>query len=483
MTPAQQAIFTWPQDERSTGYRLAGASRGLSAADRQELAAWGPGHDSLFEPGPEAESLNFFPLPSGAYCLSRTVRAGRPGGDGGQQPVYTCSLIVTPQALERLANHPLALARAADAAGAFQVLDEIPQVLEPLELPELSSAPAPAIDEASLMTLAQEVGPWGLARMVEAARQSACLAVAGPVAVQRLIGGLLDCLPPSCRPAFSFSTGLKHSSRRPFRIVALPPDPAAREWLAHQRGVAILDLTCSEPRCACLVDNWARLIERVLTSGQLPLLAAEFARLRPDLAPADLPAMGLQLLESLETSALASGSHSRRIPDAAAKQAPRRSASEPALGSEQEAWRESTPPGERPETAPRPTVEAGESCRRSHAAHHRFGKTSTDAAAGTVPPPSVTLAPDSPRVLERLEALDDAVFEGMAGSAEAIQRLGTLWPAVRAEVGDALLAESREHYLRFALSIWQECLDNNTVTDPTRAIHALDVLCVLFDEA
>jgi len=61
-------------------------------------------------------------------------------------------------------------------------------------------------------------------------------------------------------------------------------------------------------------------------------------------------------------------------------------------------------------------------------------------------------------------------------------RLGALWPAVRTELGDQLVSESREQYLRYALSIWQECLGGGVVRDPARAIHALDVLCVLFDE-
>jgi hypothetical protein len=181
------------------------------------------------------------------------------------------------------------------------------------------------------------------------------------------------------------------------------------------------------------VDDWARLIERVLASAQVPLLAAELAQPRPDLTPADLPAMGLQLLEALEAATLR---------------------------------------------------QAEDHCRRSHAAHHRFGKTGRGdtAATETIALPSAELDPESPRVLETLEALDDAVFEAMGGSAEAIGRLGALWPAVRTELGDQLVSESREQYLRYALSIWQECLGGGVVRDPARAIHALDVLCVLFDE-
>jgi hypothetical protein len=50
-------------------------------------------------------------------------------------------------------------------------------------------------------------------------------------------------------------------------------------------------------------------------------------------------------------------------------------------------------------------------------------------------------------------------------------------------LGDELLAESREQYLRQSLFIWQDAVDADAARDPTQAIHALDVLCVLFDEA
>ena len=195
------------------------------------------------ELGPEATSLNFFALPSGPTASpGRCEPAGRSAIVAGSGSTRRC-LAVPPETLERFANHPLAVARAAVAAGAFDVLDEIPDVLEPLDLP----GRAPAVDEASLELLAREVGPWGMGRLVEAALESACLAVGGPLPAEQLISGLLECLPPQCRPALCFSTGLKYASRRPFRILPLPSDPAAREWLAHQPGVTILDSSAKSP--------------------------------------------------------------------------------------------------------------------------------------------------------------------------------------------------------------------------------------------
>ena len=49
-------------------------------------------------------------------------------------------------------------------------------------------------------------------------------------------------------------------------------------------------------------------------------------------------------------------------------------------------------------------------------------------------------------------------------------------------LGEDLLIESREQYLRYALSVWEECVDAGSIRNPTRAIQALDVLCLLFGD-
>ena len=115
-----------------------------------------------------------------------------------------------------------------------------------------------------------------------------------------------------------------------------------------------------------------------------------------------------------------------------------------------------------------------------HAAHHRFEKSGPATARQTAP--AQILHPDSPQVREKLEALDDAVYEAIDGRETALERLTKLWPATLAELGPQLVAESREQYLRYALSIWEACVDAHGLHDPCRSVQALDVLCVLFDE-
>lgn len=426
----QQAIFTAAKTDRSADYRIVAASPGIAEIDRRELAAWGPGQDSLLDMGPHAVSVNFFPLPSGSYCVSRTAPMDW-ATRGGSHRVYTHCLVASPEVLRHYANHPLMLFAAALPAGSQVTLDKISARLETLELPEAKTAG----ETGRLAQLASEIGSASLALLVQAALSNVCLAVRGPVDTVRLIGGLIDCLPVECRTSISFSTGLKFSTRQAFDLIALPENAAQQRWLAHRPGLAALDLCRTPASAKLLVNAWARLIHRALSAGRFAFLSEELAKSRADFALADLSLLGLQLLDEFEGVVI-----------------------------------------EKPE---------GATTRRDHAAHCQFQQSTAavmKSEASVICAPSEILDADSPEVVSRLEALDDVVFDAIQGKADALAALQALWPLLKIELGDALLAESREQYIRYAISIWQEPTNIKGDRDPARAVHALDVLCVLFDE-
>ena len=210
--------------------------------------------------------------------------------------------------------------------------------------------------------------------------------------------------------------------------VGLPIDRALPRWTSGT-------VTVSASR---LVNDWARLIHRGLSSENFAFLHEELARPRADFALADLPLLGLQLLDEFEAGTM---------------QQPQRQA-----------------------------VHA----RQSHAAHRRFQKSlaaESTSDASVACGPSQVLEAESPEIVAKLEALDDAVFDAIQGKAAALADLHRLWPVLRTELGDVLLAESREQYIRYALSIWHEPANIKGDHDPIRAVNALEVLCVLFDEA
>lgn len=437
MVHIEQAIYTSAVTNRRTGYHLVVRSPGITEADAKELTTWGPSHDSLSDPRPDAVSINFHPLPSGAYCVSRTRALGlEPSGRGPR--IYTHCLVASEAALARYSNNPFLLLESADAAGVLDLPTEMPDTLPALQIP----GRAAAVEQALLERLAADPGPQWMGALTQAALDSVCLAITGGSA-ERLVAGLLSLLPTECRTEFSFSTGLRFSIQRPFRIVGLPvPDADLPVW-QHRYNLTLLDLSAPLPSEFAPNDGWPRLVERCLSSGRTAALAMQLSRHRPELRVADLAALGLQLLEDLDATALRHAP-AKRVTTAACN--------------------EST------------------AIRQAHAPHpEHTNATSPPPEAPNLTPPSHRLRPDSPEVLEKLERLDDAVFDAMAGKFGALDSLRWLWPRLREELGDELLAESSEQYLRYALSIWEQYAVTHEDRDPSRALQALDVLCVLFD--
>jgi hypothetical protein len=347
-------------------------------------------------------------------------------------------LIVPPEVLDRFGNHPF---------GLLQVVSEHCLWQPPnVPCPSLASFVPPdgpaSLDPALLERWAADLGAKKVAALVHQARNSLCLAVAGADRPMALMAGLLSCLPADCRLEFSFSTGLKFSPRRPFRVVTLSDDPAEQVWVASYPNVAILDLSREAMPPAAAADGWSQFLERTLAGGHLALLAAETAKRRPELSLDDLPALGLQLLESLDCRERPEGKEIRETTE------------------------------EAPATAGKP----------AHAAHRQFAKSILAATRRARTGPSVNLAAEAPEIVEKLEHLDDLVYDAMAGQSGALEQLQSVWPRLLKELGDPILAESREQYLRYALSIWQECADRDGIRDPGRAHQALDVLCLLFGD-
>lgn len=444
----EQAIFTSAETDRLAGYQVVATSPGVSEADKRELAIWGPSHGSLIDSGPEAVSFNCHPLPSGAYCVSRTTMAGGEYSGRGDQ-VYTQCLIVPSEELTRFGNNPFAVLRAAMAGGSLEVHRQIPRQLEPMRLLGRSAA----VDSSLLTRLCQRPGASWLATLVQAAISCPSLALMASSEPEHLIAGILNCLPPECRAQFSFSTGLSYSPRRPFRIVTLANNPTECRQTQRRFGATVLDLSHSPPAEFAPIDGWSRLIEHTLKAGQISFLAAQFSKRRFELTVDDLPALGLQLMEEFDENVLPT---SRR-----GEKTAKRKTDEPSRPSD---WLDGL--------------------QHAHAAHRRFRGGATISASDTGKPagPSKQLSADSPETLEKLELLDDLVFEAVDGDTDALARLHEVWPSLQQEMGVALLAESREQYLRHALFIWQGSVEQSGVQDPARAIHALEVLSVLFDE-
>jgi hypothetical protein len=462
----EQAVFTSAVTGRAAGYQLVATSPGVGEEDARELAVWGPSHDALLDVSPSGLSLNFHPLPSGAYCVSRTTPSGWEYSERGGARVYTQCFLVPPEILRRMANNPFALLKAVMANGLVRIYDEVPLRLEPFRL----SGRASIVDVALLNQLATHLAPQWLATLIQAALNAHTLAIVGGPPPEHLIAGILNCLPLQCRTEFSFSTGLRFSSRRPFRIVALARDTEELRRVQRLYNIAVLDLTGDPPPQYAPNDSWARLIERAIRAGRADFLAAELSQRHFDVALEDLPALGLQLLEELDASCHENAGQETVFEETS----PSDATAEPPQ----------PPPVAEPADEALSDRKIPDRLQQAHAAHTRFEKSSSATAAAhcRAEAPSTRLETGNPAVRRRLQQLDALVYEAIAGSDESLEQLKSLWPTVRAELGDVLLARSREEYLRYALAIWEACQETDGARNPQRAIQSLEVLSVLFDE-
>jgi hypothetical protein len=455
MLRVEQAVFTSAPSDGYLGSHPVGVSPGVCADDARELAAWSPAYDGLLPLDPAPSSFNFHPLPSGSFCISRCVRAGEEPGRRGGARVWTHCLVTAPDVLARFANNPWALYRAATSGQPQNVPEKVRQPIEPLDF----EGGAMAVDQILLARLAVDPGPHAMAALVAAALDSVCLALRGGPCAEQLIAGLFSCLPLECRTEISFASGLRFSVQRPFRVVGFSGSNAEFRALERRYNLRIFDLSRLATEMPVPLEGWSRLIDQVLVAGQTSLLATELSKRRFSLTAADLPALAMQLLETLENASLG-GAALGGAEFGRANRVGKEEDSQSRLG-------EDDLPAE---------------VRHAHAAHRMTQGSVAAAAAVRADAPSKSLHPDLPEVLEKLEQLDDVVFEAISGKTASLETLRTFWPRLCEELGPQLLAESREQYLRYALSIWQECVGPDGVRQPARAIQAMDVVCVLFEE-
>ena len=217
---AEQAVFTSLVRRGRRGYHLVSRSRGVDESDAQALARWAPSHGALIVDGNNRTSVNFHPLPSGRFALSRTC-AGPPeySGRGGHQ-LYTHFLIVDDAALESVGFHPFAIYRDAMALGCLLYQLDPKEVLEPVRLSQLH----PRRDAGSWADRARELGLLKPRLVVDRLLSGQPTRVAYTGDRAALAECLIGMLPSQSVPRTSFATSLVPSSVRPFALSLVGAD-------------------------------------------------------------------------------------------------------------------------------------------------------------------------------------------------------------------------------------------------------------------
>lgn len=462
MITLKQAVYTSVAIDGTIDYRLAGCSEGVASEDAEFLSWWGPGSDTLLDMDSDALSYNYFSLPSGSLCVARsTAGHKRAAGDAGQA-VYTQFLIVAKKDFRHFGDNPFSLIRQALACGVLETTDRIRTRLPDLSIPECPVT----VDQRLLARLSESIGPRNLAIVIHQALQNSRLIVASNEPPAAIVSGIFSCLPIGVRHDFSFTTGLKYSSRRPMRLVAIGNDETERLRVRESNRSALLDLTEIGSSHNELVDGWARWIQTALSTGRIGFLAREIHRQRETISSDELFALGLQLLEDVESLSLDSCDDSSVVEFAVDS-----SEESPSDDDSVEQFDNSSSVAEDFSSMDRPIGTAD-------------SLVGMEVESGEVSaiPQDESAANQSPEVVEMLERLDDMVYDAMAGSTEAAEDLAIWWPEVLDRLGEKLVSESREHYLDHAMKVWRRCISDQKTRDPARAAIVLDVLCTLFDE-
>ena len=280
-----QAVFTSARGNHREGYHLVVASSGIADAEAQELSRLGPSHDSLSEDSSAAGSVNFSTLSSGRFCVSRTTKEGAEYSARGAQRIHTHILVVPPSVFLRFGNNPFRVVEAALAGGKFDNRDPIPASLDSFPLLGRASP----IDRSVVNELVDTAGPFALANLVQSAINATNLAIKGTIPTEKLMAGLLSLIPPQCRPEISFSTGLRYSPSRPFRILGIESsDPNSTYALARTHEMVSVDYVSARTECLPALGVWARCLVAILRNQELDALELVYKSLSNDVQLSDL---------------------------------------------------------------------------------------------------------------------------------------------------------------------------------------------------
>jgi hypothetical protein len=232
----EQAIFTSIRGTRLDGYQLAATSPGIGAELAKELTGWGPAHDSLWASQPGAKSINFHGLSGGQFCVSQTSLAGAEYSGRGGGRVYTQMLVAPREALVRFAGDPFQVLQA--VSGRMLVHETVPNSLP--TIPLLGRGSEPGRNTSADLICA--IGPETLAELTEVLTSNWSLTVITNLPIPRLIQTILHQLSLEERLEVSFSTGLRPSSRRPFKLCFAPNDPALARQSQRISGGRIIEV-------------------------------------------------------------------------------------------------------------------------------------------------------------------------------------------------------------------------------------------------
>lgn len=294
--PIEQAIFTSARTTRKDGYQLVAWSPGVSAEDARLLAVWGPAHDSMLADDPADVSINFHPLGDGKYCVSRTMLGTMEySGRGGLQ-VYTHCFILHRSAWLRFQNDPFRV-----LAAALATRDLRPGAELPTDLVTLKMLPSgPAVEPSLIESVQSPSQQQAMVAWMHHGLSYPKLIFTGGYS-DATMAAFFNLLPVALRPLFTFSTRLRYSPRRAFRLIGLANDTEEQKKAARQEGCPVFcwDAPTRSPEGSR--HPWATWVQVALCQRQPQAAAELIGGLPSEMRLDDLASEGNRLRLALST--------------------------------------------------------------------------------------------------------------------------------------------------------------------------------------
>ena len=208
----EQAIFTSARSLHASGYHLTARSRGIDDGLAQTISPWGPSHASLVSEEFDASSLNFFPVGNDRFALSRSVYGGHEYSQRGEFQIVSIIIVFHREQLAGYSDNPIALAQTVLALGHLRLRSVVHGSLSLLDIPDRSMfgfvSPFPEDRYDEILT----------SRVLDTIQDGRRVAVFGLSDPMPTLDQLARRVPRDQRAELSFTTGLKPSVHRDFRL-------------------------------------------------------------------------------------------------------------------------------------------------------------------------------------------------------------------------------------------------------------------------
>lgn len=211
----EQAVFTSSKTRRGEGYHVVAESPGVSNEIVTALNRWCPSHASLQSGTHHEQSLSFHPLSVNTVALARTTYGLKEFSNRGGLQVVTIALVLRRDQLAGYGNNCFRLARVARSLGYMRWQPQFPERLAAIELPD---------EEFSEAFLSRDAGPTkpdlveeAVLELLRLNRRVVVIAEGG----SRLTENIVEQLTPEQRLCCFFSTALRWSKQRPYRVQVL----------------------------------------------------------------------------------------------------------------------------------------------------------------------------------------------------------------------------------------------------------------------